>query len=64
MEVKLQGMFDRKFSSPGPAFKTFSCSSHLSMKFQMLIKIKMLKNKDVLAVVFILLINVNISTIV
>ena len=45
------------------AIKLFSCSTQLSMKFQSLIKAKMVKNTDLLAlklsdVVFILLINV------
>ena len=52
----------------GPeVIKLFSCSTQLSTKFQLLIKTKMLKNKDVLAfkpsdVLFIKLINVGILT--
>ena len=43
--------------------KLFSCSTQLSVKFQLLIKTKLLKNKDVSTlnfsdVVFIMLINV------
>ena len=50
-------------------YKTFSCSIQLSMKFQLLIKTKMLKNKDFFCLiksddVFILLINVKMPTIV
>ena len=54
----------------GPeVIKLLSCSSQLSMKFQMLIKTNMLKNKYFLAfklsdVVFIMLINVKMPTIV
>ena len=49
--------------------KVMSCSTQLSMKFQLLIKTKLLENKDFLAleysdVVFILLINVKMPTIV
>ena len=45
--------------------KLFSCSTHLGIKFQHLIKTKMLKNKDFLSnVVLILLINVKMPTIV
>ena len=50
-------------------FFIISCSTQLSMKFQLLIKTKMLKIKDFLAfklwnVVFIMLINVKMPTIV
>ena len=50
-------------------FKTFSCTTQLSMEFQLLIKSNMLKNMTFLAfklsdVVFIMLINVNMPTIV
>ena len=54
----------------GPeVIKHFSCSTQLSMKFQLLIKTKILINKEVLAlslpaVVFIMLINVKIPTLV
>ena len=54
----------------GPVvIKLFSCSTQLSMEFQMLIKSKMLKNKDNLSfrcsdVVFIMLINIKMPTIV
>ena len=51
--------------------KLFSCSTELSVKFQMLIKTIMLKNKDfscfqtlTVDVVFIMLINVKMPTIV
>ena len=49
--------------------KLFSCSTQLSMEFQLLIKIKCLQMKEFLAislsdVVFILLINVKMPTIV
>ena len=53
---------------PGPkVIKLFSCSTELSRKFQLLIKTKMLKNKDFLAVklsdtTFILLINAKMPT--
>ena len=56
--------------SLGPGFiKLFSCSTQLSTKFQPLIKLKYQQMKKLLAsslsdVVFILLINVRISTIV
>ena len=48
---------------------TFSCSTQLSMKLQLFINTKMLKNIDIFAfklsdVVFIMLINVKIPTIV
>ena len=56
---------------PGPeVIKLFSCSTQLSTKFQLLMKTKILKNKEVsnglslLDVVFIMLINVKMSTIV
>ena len=50
-------------------YKTFSCSTHLSTKFQLLIKIKYRQIKKFLAlsltdVAFILLINVKVPTIV
>ena len=57
-------------SSTGPeVIKLFSCSTQLSMKFKLLIKTKYLELKQFLAlslsdVVFIMLINVKISTIV
>ena len=49
--------------------KLFSCSTQLSMKFQLLIKTKMLKTYDFLAfklsyAVFIMLINAKMPTIV
>ena len=49
--------------------KMFTCSTQVSMKFQVLIKNKMLKNKTLLALklsdaVFILLINAKMPTIV
>ena len=51
------------------AIKLFSCSTQLSIELQMLIKTKMLKNKDFLAFMlsdfaFMLLINVKMPTIV
>ena len=56
---------------PGPeVIKLFSCSTQLSMKFQLLIKARMLKNNDfffavkLLVGAFILLINVKQLTIV
>ena len=49
-------------------YKPLSCSTQLSMKFQLLIKAKMLKNKDfsfkLSDVAFIMLINVKMPTIV
>ena len=49
-------------------YKFFSCSTQPSMKFQLLIKTKMLKNKDFALsnseAVFIMLINVRMPTIV
>ena len=54
--------------TPGPEnIKTFSCPTQLSMIFQLLIKSKMLKNKDFFAfilsdVVLIMLINVKMPT--
>ena len=50
-------------------YTIFSCSTQLSMAFQLPLKTKMLKNKDSLAfnlsgVVFIILINVKMQTIV
>ena len=53
----------------GPkVIKLFSCSTQLSMNFQLLIKTKILTNKEVSLslsdVVFIMLINVEMSTIV
>ena len=49
--------------------KLFSCSTQLSIKFQLLIKGKMMKNNDLSCfklsdIVFILLINVKMTTIV
>ena len=55
---------------PGPeVIKLFSCSTQLSMKFQQLIKNKIPANKEFLAlsfsgVVFIMLVNVKMPTIV
>ena len=58
------------FMSPGPQIiKLFPCSTQLRMKFQLLIKGKTVKNNYILAfklsdVVFILLMNVKMPTIV
>ena len=54
------------FPSP-EVIKLFSCSTQLSIKFQLLRKTKMLKNKDLFCfkpsdVVFIMLINVKMPT--
>ena len=57
-------------SKPGPeVIKLFSCSTHLSMNFQLLIKLEYWQIKKFLAlglsgVVFIMLINVKMPTIV
>ena len=54
-------------SGPGPqVIKHVSCSTQLSLKFQLLVKTKMLKNTDFKLSdgVFILLINVKMQTIV
>ena len=59
-----------KSSGPGPeVIKLFSCSTQLSAKFQLLIKLKYLQMKKFLALsfsdaVFIMLINVKMPTIV
>ena len=56
--------------SPGPeVIKLFSCSTQLSKKFQLLVKTKIPTNEEVSCfklpdVVFIMLINVKMSTIV
>ena len=56
--------------TPGPeVIKPFSCSAQMSMKFQLLLKIKTLNNKDFICfklsyAVFILVINVKMTTIV
>ena len=51
---------------PGPeVIKLFSCTIQLSMKFQLLIKTNIPTNKEVLSdVVFIMLINVKMPTII
>ena len=57
-------------SRPGPeVIKLFSCSTHLSMNFQLLIKLKYRQIKKFLAlglsgVLFIMIINVKMPTIV
>ena len=44
---KIKVSFKKKMNSPGPeVIKLFSCSTQLSMKFQLLLKTKILKNKD------------------
>ena len=50
---------------PDPeVIQLYPCSTQLSMKFQRLIIIKMLKNKDFFTCLFIMLINVKMPTIV
>ena len=56
-----------RFAGP-EVIKLFPCSTQLSMKFQLLIKAKMMKNQKNLAIkfsdaVFIMLINVKMPTI-
>ena len=60
----------RHYVIPGPeVIKLFSCSTQLSIKFQLLIKTKLLKNANFLAfklsnVAFSMLINVKMPTLV
>ena len=45
--MNVSAMVSYLFMSPGPqVIKLFPCSTKLSMKFQLLIKSKMLNNKD------------------
>ena len=59
--LSLWCLFHRGWETWPWAYKTFSCSTQLSRKFQLFIKTKILTNKQV---VFIMLINVKIPTIV
>ena len=65
----ISSLYTCLLEQPGPEIiKLFSCSTQLSMKFQLLIKTKMLKQRPLtfilLDVVFIMLINIKMPTIV
>ena len=70
LAAHLHGCCSMSRSRPGPeVIKLFLCSTHLSMNFQLLIKLKHRQIKKFLAlgfsgVVFIVLINVKMPTIV
>ena len=48
-KVRLKSFGPRGMKAWAQGYKTFSSSTQLSMKFQLLLKTKMLKNKDLLS---------------